>query len=67
MFAKPKTGALVAASLSAAVAGVLTSSANAAVVIASTDTVLDAPITLGANLLDPTSKTGQRARRLGRQ
>ena len=58
MFARPKTGAMVAASLSAVVAGVLLSSANAAVVIASTDTVLDAPITLGANLLDPTSTTG---------
>jgi hypothetical protein len=58
MFAKPKTGALAAASLSAVVAGVLGSSANAAVVLASTDTLLDAPITLGANLLDPTSTTG---------
>jgi len=58
MTIKPKAGAVAAASLAAVVSSVLVFPANAAVVIASTDTVLDAPITDGANLLDPTSTTG---------
>ena len=40
------------------VAGLLLSPAHAAVVLLSTDTVLDAPITSAPNLLDPTGTSG---------
>ena len=58
MIKKPKMGTVAAASLAAVMAGMFVSPANAAVVKASTDTVLDLPITNGANLVDPTSTTG---------
>jgi hypothetical protein len=58
MFTRQNNAAVAAATLAAIVATVLPPSANAAVVIASTDTVLDAPIIVGANLPDPTSTTG---------
>lgn len=44
--------------LVAMVAGFLLSPAHAAVVLFSTDTVLDTPITSAPNLLDPTATTG---------
>ena len=58
MFTKPTMGTVAATTLAAVVASAFVSPANAAVVVASKETVLDAPITLGANLPDPTSTTG---------
>ncbi len=52
------TKTLGAILLAGASAAALAAPANAAVTLASTDTTLDAPILAGADLLDPTSTTG---------
>jgi len=53
-----KIGTIGKVGLAVIVAGVFVAPANAAMVLSSTDTVLDAPILSGANLSDPTAITG---------